>query len=175
MTYKKFKLKFNKRDKMLAELDHTKVKEVVDKTDLLFDKKHSELFYMNPEMAIKNVISFNINEYKSSLQLVSKHLDLTSNKEVLRLLLERDKKTLKTAIEVCTEIKREYILTALVMYSNIVCFRKKELVLLINEKEYEEIKDLKVHYFFKVYNNSIVDERMKKYPSWYYFARLISQ
>ena len=175
MAYKKFKLKFDERDKILAELDHTKVDEIKNKTDLLFDHKYSNMFCINPSMAIKNIITFNVDEYQALLRLIAKKLNLDSKKEVLRLLLERDEKTLKMTIKTCAETELEYVLAALVVYNNTICFRKKELVLLVNENEYKDIKDLKVHHFFKVYNDGLVDERMMKYPAWFYFARLISK
>ena len=175
MAYKKFNLKFDERDKILAELDHEKVDETKNKTDLLFDKKYSDVFCINPSMVIKNIINFDVREYQAILRLIAKKLNLDSKKEVLRLLLERDKKTLKMTMKTCAETELEYVLAALVVYNNTICFRKKELVLLINEDEYEDIKDLKVHHFFKVYSGAVEDERMMKYPAWFYFARLISK
>ena len=175
MAYKKFKLRFDERDKILAELDNEKVDEIKNKTDLLFDHKYSDVFCVNPGMAIKNIITFNVDEYQALLRLIAKKLNLDSKKEVLKLLLERDQKTLKTTMKTCAETELEYVLAALVVYNNTICFRKKELVLLVNKDEYEDIKDVPVHHFFKVYNNGLVDERMMKYPAWYYFARLISK
>lgn len=175
MAYKKFKLRFGERDKILAELDNKRVDEIKNKTDLLFDDKYSNIFCINPSMAIKNIITFNVDEYQALLRLIAKKLNLDSKKEVLRLLLERDKKTLKMTIKTCAETELEYVLAALVVYNNTICFRKKELMLLVNEEEYEDIKDVPVHHFFKVYNGAIEDERMMKYPGWYYFARLISK
>ena len=74
-------------------------------------------------------------------------------------------------IKTCAETELEYVLAALAVYNHTICFRKKELILLVNE----DIKDMPVHHFFKTYSGAVKDKRMMKYPGWYYFARLISK
>lgn len=170
--YKKIVLKFEDREKIIGELEYEKTEMLAKDTDILYEKNLTDV---DLEMShkIMTLISFHTQEYKALLSVLKKRLNLDSCNELLRLISNKDKIATELIVNSCTVKELEYILAAVVVYNDTHCMKKRKLILLVDEEEYESAKNIVVHDFFKTCKNKTLDSKILKFPSWYFFANKI--
>jgi len=171
MKYYEIDISFKNRNRLISECFKKMTTKISDKTDLIMDDFHSDIFAILP---IENIVSIDLQTYRETLFRMKKILNLENSNEVLKLILKRDKAVVETVIKECTEIELKYVLAALTVFSDTYINRRDKLRILISKNRYEEFKDAYVHHFFRVYHVTLTDERMLKFPEWLYFARKIA-
>lgn len=71
----------------------------------------------------------------------------------------------------CSDYELLNIVAALAVFSDSYLFRKKELVLIIEEELFEEFKAIPIDQFFKIYDGQEIDDKVYRFKPYFYFAR----
>ena len=66
------------------------------------------------------------------------------------------------------------VLGALVVFTDSYFVGNDKLIVVMSEDACEQMKDIRVHHFFRIYTRELKDERMIIVPSWTQFARMIA-
>lgn len=168
--FRQYKIDFKNRDKVLLELDYVETDEVSDEVDLLID---NDIGYILVKKPINGTYTVNVRNYEDLLFKIKKQLELRSRTDVLKLILDRDKKAIDFILFSCNQIELFNIMAALAVFNDSYFHRTNKLTLVINEELFEQFKATSVHYFFKIFFGEEIDDKVYKFKQYFYFARRV--
>lgn len=122
---------------------------------------------------INKIYEIDVATYQDLLFAIKKKLGLRTRTDVLKLILDKDKIAIKTTLDFCNWSELQHLMAALAVFSDSYLHRLDKLVLIIEEDKADAFEMLDIHYFFKVYYGDEKDDRLLRFPPWYYFARLL--
>lgn len=168
--YRKYTIAFENRNLVLLELDYEKIDEIGDDVDLLIGNDIGQILVKKP---INGTYTVNARTYEDLLFSIKKQLELRSRTDVLKLILDKDKKTIDFILFSCNQIELYNIMAALAVFNDSYFHRTNKLTLVINEELFERFKAVNIHYFFKVFFGEEVDDYVYRFKPYFYFARKV--
>ncbi len=171
MKYIRIEMKFKNRERMLVQEKKKIVKSISNDADIIVS---NQIDCYNNIFPVDNIVLFDIHKYREVLFRMKKMLNLCRINDVLKLIMKRDKCTLRALMKELSFVDLRNVLGALVVFTDSYFVGNDKLIVVMSEDACEQMKDIRVHHFFRIYTRELKDERMIIVPSWTQFARMIA-